>query len=97
LLNDCNQLILLGQITEEESIFTYASNESVSTFSHPNHMPPFMDEINSRLEENSALVEICQNNTQCLFDADQTGDVNVGMDTLQFEEQAKEQVVILGI
>jgi len=56
-----------------------------------------MDEIRSSLEENGTFVEICQNNTQCLFDAKQTGDVDVAMDTLQFEEQAKEEVITLGI
>jgi len=60
-------------------------------------VPPFLDEIRSGLEGNSTLTEICGDNPQCLFDFDQTGDANVGMNTLQFEEQAIEQVVILGI
>ena len=88
---------LSGQITVDESIFTYLSGQSASDFSNPSHMPSFLDEIRSSLEGNSDLVEICGNNTQCMFDIDQTGDTNVGMDTLQFEEQAVEQVVTLGI
>ena len=88
---------LSGQITQSESIFTYAPGKSARDYSNPNHVPPFMDEIRSSLEENGTFVEICQNNTQCLFDANQTGDVDVAMDTLQFEEQAKEQVIALGI
>ena len=87
----------LGQIIPSESIFTYPSGQNARDFSNPSHMPPFLDEIMSSLEGNSTLVNICGSNTQCLFDIDQTGDANVGMDTLQFEEQAIEQVVTLGI
>jgi len=86
-----------GQITQNESIFTYPPGENVSTYLNPDHVPPFLDEIRSSLEGNSTLIEICGDNPQCLFDVDQTGDANVGMDTLQFEEQAIEQVVTLGI
>ena len=60
-------------------------------------MPPFLDEIRSSLEGNSTLIEICGDNPPCLFDVDLTGNAEVGMDTLQFEEQAIEQVVISGI
>ena len=88
---------LSGQITVDESIFTYAPDQSARDFSNPSHMPPFLDEIMSSLEGNSTLVDICGDNPQCFFDVDQTGDANVGMDTLQFEEQAVEQVVTLGI
>ena len=60
-------------------------------------MPPFLDEIQSSLEGNTSLTDICGNNPQCLFDVEQTGDANVGMDTLQFEEEAMDQVATLGI
>ena len=89
--------IFSGQITEDESIFTYAPGDSVATFSDPDHIPPFLDEIASNLEGNSTLTEICGNNAQCLFDIEQTGDINVGIDTIQFEEQAMNQAATLGI
>jgi len=87
---------LSGQITESESIFTYANDEGVNTFSDPDHIPPFLDEIRDNLANNSTLVEVCGNNSQCLFDVGQTGDENVGMDSLQFEGQAMEQVTVSG-
>ena len=86
----------LGQVTDDGSIFTYGLNENVAAFSNPDHVPPFLDEIISNLERNSTLTEMCGNNLQCLFDLDQTGDVNVGMDTLQFEEETMKQVSMLG-
>jgi len=88
---------LSGQITPSESIFTYASGKNARDFSNPDHVPLFLDEIRSSLEGNSTLIEICGDNPQCLFDVDLTGNAEVGMDTLQFEEQAIEQVVISGI
>jgi len=68
----------------------------VNTFSDPDHIPPFLDEIRTNLEGNTTLVEVCNGNPQCLFDVEQTGDENVGMDTLQFEAQAVEQVIVSG-
>ena len=68
----------------------------MDTFSNPDHVPPFLDEIRRNLEGNSTLVGVCGNNPQCLFDVGQTGDENVGMDTLQFEEQVIEQVIMSG-
>jgi len=56
-----------------------------------------LDEIRSSLEGNTTLTEICGNNSLCLFDVEQTGDANVGMDTMQFEEQAMDQATTLGI
>ena len=86
-----------GQITQDESIFTYAAGESVATFSDPDHVPPFLDEIQSSLEGNSTLVEVCGNNPLCLFDAQQTGDVNAGMATMQFQGDAISQSMTLGM
>ena len=77
----------LGQITSEESIFTYGPNENVTTFSDPSHAPPFLDEILSDLMENSTLTDVCGSNVECLFDFDQTGDVEVGMAAMTVENE----------
>ena len=69
----------LGQVTQNESIFTYGSGESVDTFSDPNHAPPFLDEMLSNLMGNSTLTAVCGTNVECLFDFAQTGDMEVGM------------------
>ena len=80
-------LLILGQVTSEESIFTYEPGESVVTFSYPNHIPPFLDEILSSLMGNSTLTDVCGNNAECLFDFNQTGDATVGMAAMTFESE----------
>ena len=86
----------LGQINEAESIFQYMPGESVSTFSDPNHVPPFLDEISQNLEANETLTNVCGNNMECLFDFAQTGNEGVGMATMAFMETVVEDVVMSG-
>ena len=69
----------LGQVYQDESIFTYEDGQSVDTFSVPNHVPPFLDEILPNLMGNATLTDICGDNVECLFDFSQTGDVKVGI------------------
>ena len=71
--------------------------QGVSTFSNPNHIPPFLDEISSNLEGNSTLFNVCGNNTQCLFDFGQTGSEAVGMATMEFMQEVMEEVIISGM
>jgi len=77
----------LGQITSAESIFTYKAGEGVDTFSDPNHVPPFLDEILSNLTGNSTLTDVCGSNVECLFDFAQTGDMEVGMVAMAVENE----------
>ena len=79
-------ILLLGQITEE-SIFTYEAGESVGRFSNPDHIPPFLDELLTSLMNNSTLTAVCGDNVECLFDFDQTGDVEVGMAAIAVENE----------
>ena len=77
----------IGQVTQDESIFTYESGENVDTFSIPDHIPPFLDEILSDLTGNSTLTDVCGNNVECLFDFSQTGDMEVGMAAIAVENE----------
>jgi len=77
-----------GQLVpNNESLFTYGPDESVASFSFPDHIPPFLDDIIDSLSENSNLTNICGDNAECLFDFDQTGDPDVGMAAMMFEDQ----------
>ena len=78
---------LAGQITQNESIFTYEMGEGVDIFSDPNHVPAFLDEILSDLMGNSTLTDVCGNNVECLFDFAQTGEVEVGMAAIAVENE----------
>ena len=59
------------------------------TFSDANHIPPFLDEIVTSLMGNSTLTAVCGNNVECLFDFDQTGDIEVGMAAMAVESEAE--------
>lgn len=85
----CNTqfVYILGQITSEESIFTYEPGDDVANFSDPSHTPPFLDEVLSDLMGNSTLTDVCGDNAECLFDFDQTGDVEVGMAAMAVENE----------
>ena len=69
----------------------------MSTFSDPNHIPPFLDEIMANLEGNRTLTDACGNNTQCLFDFGQTGSEAIGMATMEFTQEVMEEVIISGM
>ena len=81
------KLIISGQITEEESIFTYEAGKSVEAYSNADHIPPFLDELLAGLMNNSTLTAVCGDNVECLFDFDQTGDVEVGMAAIAVENE----------
>ena len=85
--NYVHMILISGQINQAESIFTYGLSQSVDTFSNPNHTPPFLDEILSSLMNNSTLMNVCDGNAECLFDFSQTGDAEVGMAAMEFENE----------
>ena len=70
--------------------------QGVENFSDPNHIPPFLDEIRANLAGNVTLTNVCGSNTQCLFDFGQTGNEDVGMATMMFEQEVMEEVVMSG-
>ncbi len=71
----------LGQITDEESLFTYPSGLGVADFSDPNHEPPFSDEISVDQD----IIDMCGGDSECVFDATVTGDPEIGMTTLMVD------------
>ena len=93
-------ITVLGQITAAipataitpaipgESIFIYREGECVATFSMPNHIPPFMDEVLSSLLQNATLVDVCGDNVECLFDFSETGYIEVAIATITVENEA---------
>ena len=65
----------------------YGAGESVVIFSDPDHAPPFLDELLASLMGNSTLTDVCGDNAECLFDYDQTGDIEVGMVAMAVENE----------
>lgn len=63
-----------------ESLFTYGPGEDVSTFSVPNHNPPFLDGIGPI---DSTLITACHDFFECVYDSIQTGNLSVGLATFE--------------
>ena len=75
---------MIGQITPEESLFKYPEGMSAEDFAHPEHIPEFLDEVVS-----TASIEVltaCGDSVQCIYDASQTGDISIGLETMVTSE-----------
>ena len=84
-----------GQITQDQSLFYYEDGQDVSTFSDPNHIPVFLDEIDN--DTLSEAIDICggDENIECLFDFSQTGNEALAQSTASTNNQnnGNEQVI----
>lgn len=74
-----------GQLSStEESLFTYREGQTYLDYAHPNHVPSFIDEVVAAATPN--ILEACGSNLECIFDATETGDINVGLQTKMTQE-----------
>ena len=64
----------------------------MANFSNPDHMTTFLDEVvEGASNETRAL---CGDNAQCIFDATETGNMEIGLETLQTnQENVNDQIV----
>ena len=80
--------VLLGQINQSQSLFTYAHNESVDTFSSPDFEPMFADNITWHNDSLRIKAEAeCGDDHECLFDVASTNDLSVGLVTKDISVQ----------
>lgn len=85
-------LSLTGQISNNTSLFTYPEGFSVTSFSDPNHMPRFLDEVVRNATDE--VISRCGDNPECIFDATETGNVDIGLETLQTnQDNVNDQMV----
>ena len=69
-----------GQITDQESLFTYGPGESVSTFANKTFQPMFVEDIEWADNKTEAQAkEKCKGDVVCLFDAASTNNVSIGL------------------
>ena len=87
-----------GQITEDESIFTYEEGESVATFAVPDHMPVFLDELLANLTEaqRADVVEACGEDRSCQFDLLETNNPALAQNSLEVNMENLETQAIAG-
>ena len=86
---------LSGEITAAESLFTYSEGQSAAFFSHPDHDPLFLDEVLASAD--NATLAACAGNALCVFDALQTGNLAIGLTTLEILEEIETTRVQSGI
>ena len=53
-------------------------------FSFPNHVPGFLDEVLAGASQE--VVDVCGSDSMCIFDATQTGDLAIGIETMTLIE-----------
>ena len=85
-----------GQISQNESLFFYEAGQNVSTFSDPDHVPQFLDEI-----DNGTLAEATQicggtENIECLFDFSQTRNEELAVTTASTNNENNNDQQIIG-
>ena len=83
----------LGLIEEAESLFTYPTDLSTDDFIFSNHVPIFVDEIQASPE----VLAACGDNERCIFDASQTGNLDIGLDTMQTDETNMDDQLNAGV
>lgn len=65
---------------------------SATDFSFPDHIPLSLDEVVAGATQE--VQDACQGNVKCIFDATQTGNMDIGLNTMQTEEVFMEDQMI---
>ena len=85
--------LVIGRISNSDTNLLYRSSIGKrQTIQNNTFMPVFFDELNFTAEQRM----ICEDNPQCLFDLVVTGELEIAMNTLQFEKEANATKEILG-
>lgn len=70
----------------------YPDGLSPANFSNPDHMPQFLEEVLENASDD--IKSMCGNNVECIFDAIETGDTNIGLETLNTNQNNNNDQVI---
>ena len=79
-VNGSTTSLIAGQLLEGESLFTYPEGRTYLDYAHPDHIPVFPDEAIARATPE--VLAACGTNVECIFDAVETGDISVGVETM---------------
>lgn len=64
-------------------MFTYPANQSFEDFNFPNHIPNFLNDVVANASD--AIIQQCGGDARCIFDASQTGSIEIGLNTMEFD------------
>jgi hypothetical protein len=79
-------------IDPENSLFTYPPGTSAADFSFPDQVPLSVDDVVAGASQE--VRESCAGNVKCIFDATQTGNMEIGLDTMHTEDVYMEDQMI---
>ena len=65
---------------------------SADNFSMPDHVPAFVDEVVAGAS--MEVIDSCGGNERCIFDASQTGNLSIGLTTMEIDEMNEENEMI---
>ena len=83
-----------GEILSDDSLFVYPDGLGPGNYSHPYHIPAFLDEVVANASPE--VLAACGNNTECIFDASETGDISIGLETMAIDDNSKKDQAIAG-
>ncbi|XP_064385849.1 mucin-like protein [Halichondria panicea] len=75
-----HQVGLSWQVDASESLFTYPDGMTAADFAVLDHDPPYLDEVVANAS--AEVLKMCGDNVECIFDSIETGDINIGLETV---------------
>ena len=72
--------MITGQVDASESLFTYPEGLTTEDFAVRDHDPPYLDEVVATAS--AEVLQMCGDNVECIFDSIETGDINIGLETV---------------
>ncbi len=69
-----------GQLNASESLFTYPEDMTAADYAVLDHDPPYLDEVVAAAS--AAILLVCGDNVECTFDSMETGDTDIGLETM---------------
>ena len=81
-------------MSDSDSLFSYPDGLSAADFSFPDHMPVFLDELDSSTL--SEAREICGQDLQCIYDYSQTGNRELAMITMETNQENRMGLTLSG-
>ena len=75
-------------------MFIYPPGTTAANFSFPDHVPEFFSDIVQNAPRDVLLT--CEGVPQCVFDATQTGNMEVGLDTMRFFVESNMDRALMG-
>ncbi len=72
-------------VDPDDSLFTYPDGTTPEDFQFPNHTPKFLNDVLASASQE--VLDACGSSSDCIFDATETGNISVGVQTMSSNQQ----------